>query len=305
MQIMVLNIPIRIYGIGAALSAILFTVCMYQKRRQTGLDTVRLALFALPSALVISRVFYCLARFDFVFLENGFVYALCVWEGGLMMWGMLAGGLMGVFAACKRDHISPAVTLDHMAVPTMLSVAVLRLFEFFTTEGRGLLLREGSVLCFFPFSIPDAYGDWQLAVFFWEAAAALLIGVIVYKSRTAMPGDKVLLMVIVFSASQIVFESLRLDASPKWGFINISQLLSAVALVSAGVIRIGRLPGRRRTRARVTAILLCIAAVAVLEWALDKTTLPVPACYLMMCAAMGAAVMTLYPPGRGLKAVSG
>ena len=204
MEFELFDVSVSVYGIGVAFSAALFVALMRLLNRKSGLDAATLALYMLPLAFVFARLFFCLARFDFVFVENGILFALSTWEGGFLMWGALAGAALGAFIASRRHRTNYADTLDGMAVPAMASVAVLRLFEYFTTEGRGLELHAGSFFCRFPFCIPDEFGDWQLAVFFWEAIAALGILAILWR-RNGAKGDKALLMLIAYSAAQIVF----------------------------------------------------------------------------------------------------
>jgi len=294
------GVSVSFYGIGAACSAALFFALLRRNMpRGGGLDAVTLALWVLPLAFVCARLFFCLARFEFVFLEMGVLFALSPWEGGFLMWGALAGAALGAAFACGRRKADPAGTFDVMAVPAMAAIALLRLFEYCTVtpegaEGLGLILDEGSFFCRFPFALQNSYGDWQLAVFVWEAAAALVILALLLRHK-GVGGDKALLMLVAYGAAQIVFESLRQDSSPKWGFVRISQVLGAVALFGAGAARLrGRL-GTRSALIRAPFILACVAAVGILEWALDKTPLPIWACYALMCAAVGAAVLSASP----------
>ena len=289
-----LYFSVSIYGVGVALSAALFVAVSRHLNRKSGLDATSLAVYALPLAFVFARLFFCLARFDFVFIEMGVLFALSTWEGGFLMWGALVGAALGGFLASKRHRADCLDTLDGMAAPVMASVALLRLFEYFSTEGRGLFLEEGSFFRFFPFSVPNAFSEWRLAVFFWEAIAALAILIILLR-HTGRRGDKALLMLIAYGAAQIIFESLRVDSSPKWGFVRVSQVLSAIALFGAGMVRTNMLLGRRKALARGAIVLLCIAAVGILEWALDKTPLPIWVCYVLMCIAMAAALPLVCP----------
>ena len=289
-----ISFSVSLYGIGVALSAALFAASLRHWNRRSGLEASALAVYALPLALVFARLFFCLARFEYVFLEMGVLFALSTWEGGFLMWGALAGAALGGFLASKRRGADCLDTFDGMAAPVIASVALLRLFEYFSTEGRGLFLEDESAFRFFPFGVSNAFAEWQLAVFFWEAIAALIILSVLLR-HTGIKGDKALLALVAYSAAQILFESLRVDASPKWGFVRVSQVLSAVVLLGASVVRTHALLGKRKALPRGAVVLFCIAAVGILEWALDKTPLPVPACYALMCVAMATALLAGCP----------
>ncbi|MCL2866481.1 MAG: prolipoprotein diacylglyceryl transferase [Clostridia bacterium] len=291
-----LGFSISIYGIGAALAAALFAGLLHFSRPKAKPDAVTLSLFTLPLALAGARLFYCLARFDYAFLESSPVWALSVWEGGFLMWGALAGAACGAWAAAKRARVSFIDTLDSMAIPVLAGIAVLRLFEFSTDAGLGLSPEELGLsdgitgfLSLFPFSVQNLYEESQLAIYVWEAAAALVIlAVLLRKGRRQ--GDKTRLMLILYAASQIIFESLRADDCPKWGFVRVTQVLCAVTLMAGCILYRRRAGDKRRILPRAAITLACIAAVGVLEWALDKTPLPRWACYVMMCAVLGGAV---------------
>ena len=290
------GVSFSVYGLGAALSAAIFVLSMRFFNRKSRPDAVSLALHALPLAFVFSRLFFCLARLG-MYLERGMLSVLLTWEGGFLMWGALAGAALGAFIASKRFRSDFASTLDRMAVPAMASIALLRLFEYFTTEGRGLYLESNGFFCRFPFGVPNEFAEWQLAVFFWEAIAAAIILAVLFRHSGAK-GDKALLMLVTYSAAQILFESLRVDASPKWGFVRVSQTLSAVVLFGASLTRANMLLGKRKAATRALVTLFCIAAVGILEWALDKSPLPVWACYGLMCAAMAIALLVACPGKR-------
>jgi len=180
--------------------------------------------------------------------------------------------------------------LDAMAAPAMASVAVLRLFEYLSSEGRGMQLEEGSFFCRFPFAVMNEYFEWQWAVFLWEETVAILI-LLILICHHGERGDKALLATVLYCAAQIVLESLRLDSAPKWGFVRVSQVLFAASLLAAGTTCVYRRFPRREAFCRTALVLGCIAGIGILEWAIDKSSVPVWACYLLMCADMGVAVL--------------
>ena len=200
-----------------------------------------------------------------------------------MMWGALTGAALGALASGKKSGIGD--TCDKVAVAALASLAPLRMFLWFTEDGRGIWLEDPGFFGRFPFAVTDGYGEWQLAVFVWEAFTALVIlaALFAYKGTK---GDKALLALIAYSAAQIIFDSLKKDTMPRWGFVCVSQAFSAAAFIGACLLRNVRIYGKRRAFLRMPALLICVAAVAGLEWAIDKTAVPLTLCYAGICAAI-------------------
>lgn len=277
-----------LYGAAVALAAAAGVLCLKRGTRGTPIDAVTLALYVLPCAFAGARVLYCLVRFEFVFLEMGPWFALATWKGGFMLWGAVAGGMLGAWLYAGRARISLAQTLDALACPAMLVIALCRAAEFFVAdEGRGAYLEDG-FFCRFPFAVCNGYGEWYWAIFVWEAAAALVIFFLA-AARREEAGGRVSFALMLYAACQVVFESLRMDSTPRFGFVRVSQVLAAMTLLACVLWR-SRCGGKKRM-ARAALIVLAMAGVTGgLEWAIDKTPVPLPVCYAAMILAMGVCV---------------
>ena len=291
-------VSISLYGLCVALAAVLWLLLLSRASGSRRQDTVVIGLFVLPLSLVGARLFFCLARFEFVFLEMGLPYALSTWNGGFMMWGMLSGGVLGVYLAARRLKRRFSDVLNSAAIPTAAVIAVLRLAEYFTTEGRGRWLEESgdlsSFFCRLPFALRNEYGEWQLAVFLWEAVVAVII-LIVLCRRRAFGQGQFMLLILFYSAAQIVLESLRMDSCPRIGFVRVSQVLSVIALLICVFLRNYRLRSLKVAFWKSAIVILCMTAVGILEWALDKTTLSIPLGYALMCTASLIALTMGFP----------
>lgn len=280
---------ITAYGLGVAIAAALYVLLVLKNVRGKA-DGIALSLATLVPALIFARIFYCLARYEFVFYELDALFILRTWEGGFLMWGALAGIAIGGYMYARISKLSPSKLFDAITVPTLIGICVLRGFEYFTYEGRGAILEDASAWCFFPIACINEFDEWQLAIFVWEAIAALLIAVIVtlHKGRN---GNKALLAIILFSAAQIVFESLRMDSCPLIGFVRVSQVLSGIALTASIIGYNWTLQGKKAALWRGGIGFACCVLVGILEWALDKTSLSIPLCYVLMCIVLIAALL--------------
>lgn len=251
--------------------------------------TLDLALCCVPAAFVGARLLYCLMRFSFYFLEMGPLSVLRVWEGGFMLYGAALGALLAAGLLARRRGANVAETLDELAVPGLVAVAVCRLGEGMTGEGVGAWV-ENEALMRFPLAVQNEFGEWQLAVFVLEAAVALVIALYVLRVRTSA-GERIATALLLYACCQIVLESLRMDACLKIGFVRVSQVISALVILAIASLRARRAGGRALIIRRAAGLCACAALVGGIEWALDKTPVSNVLLYgvmAMACAAMYA-----------------
>ena len=242
-----------------------------------------LALYTIIPAFVFARLSYCLARFSFYFLEMGPASVLRTWEGGFMLYGAVLGALLGAGYLAKKRGASVAATLDEIAAPGLLAVAVCRLGEWVTGEGVGTWI-ENPLLMRLPFAVVNEYEEWQLAVFLWEALAALVLLGFVLRMKSGH-GERVLSALLLYACCQVVLESLRMDSCLKVGFVRVSQVISAVVILGVTMIRARRSGGRAMMLRRAAVIVLLVAVIGIIEWALDKTVVSNILLYLVMIAS--------------------
>lgn len=160
--------------------------------------------------------------------------------------------LMGAFGGC----ILTACLLNMMgaveSVPAMLdcmslggcgAIALGRLSSLFTPDDRGAVLEE---IKFFPLTYPavnptSGLPEYRFAAFFFQAfTAACIFAVllVLFRRKKGREGDMTLLFLLLYCASQILWDSTRYDALRLRtnGFISAVQLLCA--LVMAAVLLI-------------------------------------------------------------------
>ncbi|MBR5301515.1 MAG: prolipoprotein diacylglyceryl transferase [Clostridia bacterium] len=258
-----------------------------------------LALFAIIPAFVCARLAYCLARFSFYFVEMGPLSVLRTWEGGFMLYGAALGALLGTALLAKRRGADVAATLDEIACPGLLAVAVCRLGEFTAYEGVGAWI-ENPALMRLPFAVCNEYGEWQLAVFLWAAAAALILLGCMLRVQAGR-GERILSALLLYACCQVMLESLRMDSCLKIGFVRVSQVISAVVILGVTLMRARRNGGRAQMACRAVVVILLVALIGGIEWALDKTATSNVLLYaLMIAACAGFAVNGMRFEKRGL-----
>ena len=88
----------------------------------TALDLV---VWAVPCGIVGARLYHVITDWKTYFGAGGDpVRALYIWQGGLGIWGAIAGGGLGVYIAARRRHLSFVVvaagaTVTHDPLPTV------------------------------------------------------------------------------------------------------------------------------------------------------------------------------------------
>ena len=296
-----LSLPVTAYALclaGALCAALALLTAQCRRLSLRPGTALTMTLWMIPLGLVGARLFYCLARLSF-FMEIGLEHMLRGWDGGYALWGALGGAVLGAVIAARQTHQSPARVLDALAAPGALAIALCRLAEYFSGEGIGMYV-EDERFCFFPLAVCNQFEEWYWAIFLLEALAALVIlGVVLRRTRPA--GDSARLFLILYSASQVLLESLRRDNFLRWLFVRVSQL--GAALVMAGLMlyalvqlaRCGRLrgPALRRTLICWAVFVACTGIIIALEFAIDKSAdLPIWAAYCLMalcCIGLGTA----------------
>ena len=165
-------------------------------------------------------------------------------------------------------------------------------------EGLGNWV-EDEALAVFPLAVLNPYGEPQWAVFIGEAAAAVVMALVLAAKKDTFAGRRLLAGLVMYAACQIVFESLRMDSVLKIGFVRVSQVISAVILLAVTVY--GHLScGNKQGAARGAAgILLLATVVGILEWAIEKTQVSNLIIYgVMILAVLAMMFISLRALGR-------
>lgn len=134
-------IPIRAYALCIVLGIVVAcAVTEYRLRRRGGPPwaVLDIAVWAVPFGIVGSRIYHVVTSPQDYFGEGGEpVKALYIWEGGLGIWGAVAGGVLGGWLACRQLGIPLTVVADAVAPGLPLAQAVGRIGNWFNNELYG------------------------------------------------------------------------------------------------------------------------------------------------------------------------
>ena len=275
----------------AAVTAAAFALFGLNLKKAGQKPAVALLGLALCTALGLAAakiLYVALLQLDYI-LEWGEWDVLLDWEpkrlcfvgGGVGVW-------LGIRLAARIMRENPRTVLDAFAAPGALLTAGLRLAEIHLGKlGAGSLVDWTGILAGAPFTVTDSWGDRYLAVFFLEAAAALMISFYAWRMKETRPGIRFEKTVFALCLCQVLLENLRNQAM-KWGFVYVEQILCAVILMILLLLACSRRGGGWKRFLPALWMLLCMGGVVGEEFARQKGSSEFLASfgYLMMAAIL-------------------
>lgn len=301
----------------AGASLIGFLLFAYQVKKQ-GLKVGTsswLAVLGIPLAVLFSRLLYCLCRMTW-FLEQGAGWFFRLTEGGFMMFGAFGGVLLAVWLTAKITDQPFGKLADAASAPGLVAYGLGRIADLIAGQGYGwpiedwfsvdafdpeeytgmslFHLEDASFFERLPFSVEDSYyGNYRWAVALFIGFAALVLAVVIWKSRTRRDGSRSIMACAVLCALTVLMESMRQDDLMRWGVVRVGQVLSAVTFAALLLICQLRLPRpvKRSTIIRQwISLLLSMGVVMAAEFMLEKKIVfldfvPMDGCYVLMILA--------------------
>ena len=134
-------LPIRAYALFIVLGIVVACVVTERRLRERGAapnTVLDIAVWAVPFGVVGARLYHVITSPEAYFGAGGQpIRVFYIWEGGLGVWGAIAGGVLGGWLACRQLRIPFVVVLDTAAVGLPLAQAVGRLGNWFNNELYG------------------------------------------------------------------------------------------------------------------------------------------------------------------------
>ena len=248
-------LPIRAYALAVILGVV--AAVWVGERRWVARGGRRgeigdMALWAVPAGLVGARLWHVATDHDLYFGKGGHpLGALEIWNGGLGIWGAIAGGAVGAWLYCHHHGMRLPVALDALAPGLLLAQAIGRLGNYFNQElfGRPTTLPWGLEIDLA--HRPAGYEQYAtfhptfLYELLWNLAA---IGVILLLDRRLRLGHGRVfaLYVMLYTLGRGWIEDLRIDPVElrDVGGLRFNVWTSIVLFVVAAAYFV--LAGRRR-----------------------------------------------------------
>ncbi|WCN79929.1 prolipoprotein diacylglyceryl transferase [Micromonospora sp. LH3U1] len=130
--------PLRAYALCIIAGIVLACWVTERRLRQRGVApgaVLDIAVWAVPAGIIGARIYHVITSPEKYFGAGGEpLKAFYIWEGGLGIWGAVAGGALGAWIAARQLGIPFGVVADALAPGLPLAQAVGRLGNWFNNE---------------------------------------------------------------------------------------------------------------------------------------------------------------------------
>jgi prolipoprotein diacylglyceryl transferase len=134
-------LPIRAYALCIVLGIVIACVVTDRRLRRRGVAPgviLDIAVWAVPFGIVGARIYHVVTSPQQYFGAGGHpLDAFKIWQGGLGIWGAVAGGALGAWIAARQLGIPLSVVADALAPGLPLAQAVGRFGNWFNNELYG------------------------------------------------------------------------------------------------------------------------------------------------------------------------
>ncbi|MBQ0994171.1 prolipoprotein diacylglyceryl transferase [Micromonospora sp. H61] len=131
-------VPIRAYALCIIAGIVLACWLTERRLRQRGVApgaVLDIAVWAVPAGIIGARIYHVVTSPEKYFGAGGDpMKAFAIWEGGLGIWGAVAGGALGAWIAARQLGIPFGVVADALAPGLPLAQAVGRIGNWFNNE---------------------------------------------------------------------------------------------------------------------------------------------------------------------------
>jgi prolipoprotein diacylglyceryl transferase len=250
----VFGFPIRAYALCIITGMVAATLLMEQRLRHRGaapwvsLDVV---VWAVPFGIIGARIYHVISSPADYFGANGNpVKAFFIWEGGLGIWGAVAGGAVGAWIAARQIGIPLSVLADSLAPALPVAQAIGRLGNWFnnelfggvTTLPWGLEVHEmdasnpghAVMIDGEPVTRPDLYHPAFLYELIWNLGVAALVWLLDRKFKFGR-GRAFALYVMAYTAGRLWIEMLREDTATHFFGIRLNVYTSIIVFLGAAI----------------------------------------------------------------------
>jgi prolipoprotein diacylglyceryl transferase len=223
------------------------------------------AAWAVPFGIVGARLYHVVTSPQAYFGSGGApLDALKIWQGGLGIWGAVAGGALGAWFGCRRAGLQYSIFADAAAPGVAVAQAAGRFGNWFNNEiyGRrtdlpwGLQVHEWDSAA--GRAVQDASGSPVLLpgtyhpTFLYEALWCLLVALVVVLADRRLRldhGRSFALYVFLYTLGRFYFETLRIDPANLVLGHRVNEWVAVlVGLLAVGLFVRGTVVSRRASQ---------------------------------------------------------
>jgi prolipoprotein diacylglyceryl transferase len=245
--------PVRAYALCIIAGIVVAGLIMERRLRARGVApgaTVDVATWAVPFGILGARVYHLITSPRGYLDEPLRVFA--IWEGGLSIWGAVAGGAVGAWIASRRLGVPLGVLADALAPGLPVGQAIGRLGNWFNNEVYGRLttlpwgleihdMRTGALL-------PGLYHPTFAYEALWNLGVAGLVWAL--DRRYAFTrGRAFALYVMGYTAGRVWIEMMRVDEAGTFLGLRVNVFTAVFAFTAAAVYFVRARPAVRELTA--------------------------------------------------------
>lgn len=251
---------IACYGIVLAIAMVtglLLVMKIADKTGQNGDDYFDLGIIVLIVSIICARIYYVIFSWDYYRLHPAEIINLR--QGGLAIYGGVAGGIITVILFCRLRKIKYREALDTAAVGLVWGQMVGRWGNFFNREAfgdytNGLLamqipvedVRSGEITQLMAEHLVEHDGITYVQVHptflyesLWNLGVFLILLFLTFKIRKRFRGMIALLYLLLYGIGRFWIEGLRTDQLLLTGTnLPVSQILSGILVIVSTVLLI-------------------------------------------------------------------
>jgi prolipoprotein diacylglyceryl transferase len=232
-------LPLHAYGLCLAIGVLVAAAIAERRWEARGgrPGTIgEIGVIVVVAGVLGARVYHLFTGYDWH--HGGIVGTIKIWQGGLSIWGAVAGGALAVVIVSRRRRLPTLALLDAIAPGVVVAQAIGRWGNYFNQElfGRPTRLPWG-------LEIDLAHRPAQYAafktfhpIFLYESLWCLAIaGLLLWSERRFRfrPGQTIALYVALYTFGRFFFELMRSDPATDVFGVRFNALLSAVLCVGA------------------------------------------------------------------------
>lgn len=235
-------LPLRAYALGIIIGAMM-AIWIGERRftarggREGLISDV--AIWAIPFGIVGARIYHVITDPELYFGDGrNVIDAVKIWQGGLGIWGAIAGGAVGALIACRRYGVSFSSVAGALAPGLLVAQAIGRIGNYFNQELFGKPTTKPWGLEIDVVNRPDGYAQFAtfhptfLYELLWNLAAAALLIAIDRKFKLT-GGRAFALYVMLYTAGRFWIEQMRIDPVNDLGPFRLNVWTSIILFVLA------------------------------------------------------------------------
>jgi prolipoprotein diacylglyceryl transferase len=248
----VLGLPVRAYAICIVLGIVAAVLIMEYRLRRRGVApwaSLDMAVWAVPFGIIGARIYHLITSPQDYFGAGGDpVRALYIWEGGLGIWGAVAGGALGAWLAARQLGLPLSVFADSLAPGLPVAQAIGRIGNWYNNELYGSVTTlpwglevhdmdrnnpgHATVIDGQPVTLPELYHPTFLYELIWNLGVALLVWLLDRKFKFGR-GRAFAIYVMAYTVGRFWIEGLRVDEANEIFGIRLNVFTSILVFLGA------------------------------------------------------------------------